>query len=762
MAASPTSTRSSDDSTGYTSGAKDHALRREKALPHREKLQQVLKTYWGFDDYLPLQREAMQCVMEDRDSLVVMPTGGGKSLCFQAPALCREGLAVVVSPLLALMKDQVDALTTCGIPAAAVNSTLSLDEKRRIAQQVEAGQLQLLYMSPERLVAPRTIEFLQNQHVSFFAVDEAHCISAWGHDFRPEYRDLRLLRERFPDSAIHAYTATATETVRRDIAQQLGLRDPQVLVGDFRRPNLLYHVARRERGFGQICSVIDRFRGQSGIVYCITRAEVDKTCAGLRELGYSALPYHAGMSDDDRIRNQDAFLTEQTDTIVATIAFGMGIDKSNVRYVIHAGMPKSLENYQQESGRAGRDGVEAECWLLYSGSDVMKWKHVLANGRGEAGAAAEAALEKMHDYATSVTCRHASLIAHFGQHWDSGPCNACDVCLGMLDVIADAMVIGQKIVPCVLRLRERCGADYVAKVLTGSREQRIVAMAHDQLSTWGILSEFRRHDVRQWIEQLVNQGFLCLVDQEFVNRPGKYQIVQVTDEGRRLLAGKAEPTLTKPRKQLSSQTSTSVLDSWEGVDRGLFDTLRQLRREVATLLNVPAYIVFGDAALRDMARRRPSSLAGFLEVHGVGQKKSDDFGSQFVTSIASYCREHGVTMDVYPETETTSPQPPPTLSASAVQAFPLFDEGLTVEQVAERLCRAISTTYGYLDAYIRHRGTTDASCWVPQAELDQIEAVAKHAGTGRLKPIYDALHGRIGYERIRLAISCLANRAAGR
>ncbi len=301
-----------------------------------QALQHILKTYWGFDDFLPLQREAMQCVLGNRDSVVVLPTGGGKSLCFQAPAMCREGLAVVVSPLLALMKDQVDALTACGIPAAAVNSTLAADEKRRIAQQVESGQLRLLYMSPERLVVPRTIEFLQNQHVSFFAIDEAHCISAWGHDFRPDYRDLRLLRERFPTTAIHAYTATATEPVRQDIARQLGLRDANVLVGDFRRPNLQYHVARRQRGFGQLCSVIDRFRGQSGIIYCITRAEVDRTCAVLRELGYSALPYHAGMSDDDRIRNQEAFLTEQTDTIVATIAFGMGIDKSNVRYVVHA------------------------------------------------------------------------------------------------------------------------------------------------------------------------------------------------------------------------------------------------------------------------------------------------------------------------------------------------------------------------------------------------------------------------------------------
>ena len=333
-----------------------------------DDVKQVLKQFWGFDDFLPLQRDAIQCVLDDRDSLVVMPTGGGKSLCYQAPALCREGVALVVSPLLALMKDQVDALTACGVPAAAVNSTHAVEEKRRVAQRVESGELRLLYMSPERLLTPRTLDFLANQRVSFIAIDEAHCISAWGHDFRPEYRGLRTLRDRFPDVAVHAYTATATDQVRRDIVGQLGLRDPKVLIGDFHRPNLKYHVARRERGLGQICQVIDRFRGQSGIVYCITRAEVDRTAALLCELGYSAIPYHAGLSDEDRIRNQEAFLAERVDTIVATIAFGMGIDKSNVRYVIHSGMPKSLENYQQESGRAGRDGVEADCWLLYSGA----------------------------------------------------------------------------------------------------------------------------------------------------------------------------------------------------------------------------------------------------------------------------------------------------------------------------------------------------------------------------------------------------------
>jgi ATP-dependent DNA helicase RecQ len=345
-------------------------------------------------------------------------------------------------------------------------------------------------------------------------------------------------------------------------------------------------------------------------------------------MGYSALPYHAGLSDEERVRNQEAFLTERTDTIVATIAFGMGIDKSNVRYVIHSGMPKSLENYQQESGRAGRDGVEAECWLLFSGRDVMTWRRLNDRNPDESRDTAVVALEKIDGYAKSVQCRHASLLEHFGQPWTYGPCNACDVCLGKLELMDDALVIGQKILSCVLRVRENYGADYVAQVLTGSRDQRIVASGHDKLSTWGLLSDFRKQQVRQWVEQLVGQGFL--------SKEGEFNLVRVTDEGRRLLAGQVNPTLLQPAKESRAPSAALSADSWDGVDRNLFDTLRQLRRDEATQRAVPAYIVFGDATLRDMARLRPTSLEQLLQVRGVGQKKSADFGQQFVDCITNY------------------------------------------------------------------------------------------------------------------------------
>jgi ATP-dependent DNA helicase RecQ len=490
-------------------------------------------------------------------------------------------------------------------------------------------------------------------------------------------------------------------------------------------------------------------------VYCITRAEVERTAAVLQEIGYSALPYHAGMSDEDRANNQDAFLTEQADTIVATVAFGMGIDKSNVRYVIHTGMPKSLEHYQQESGRAGRDGEKAECWLLYSGRDVMTWKRLLDQSTGEARDAALAALQKIDAYATSVTCRHASLIEHFGQKWTHGPCNACDVCLGKLELVDDALVVGQKILSCVLRVREKYGADYVSLVLTGSSDQRIVAAGHDKLSTWGILKEFRKQSVRQWIEQLVTQSYLA--------KDGEYNIVRVTEKGRRLLAGELTPTLLVPAKAGRPAAAAVDQDSWEGVDHGLFDALRQLRREEAVSRAVPAYIVFGDKTLRDLARQRPSTVERMLDVHGVGQQKAANFGQQFVECIVGYCSQQGLTMDVRPEKglpkrpTSTTPSPPP---PAAVKAFPLFDEGLSVEEVAQRLGRAMSTTFGYLDAYLRHRKVVDPVPWLATQEFEEIADAARRSGAERLKSLYEALDGRISYEHIRIAVVCLENRAA--
>lgn len=594
-----------------------------------QQLLSAMKQYWGYDSFRPLQEESMRAVIGDRDSVVVLPTGGGKSLCFQVPAVCREGVAVVVSPLISLMKDQVDALTDCGVSAAFVNSTLSFEEKKQVAARVRAGEIRLLYVAPERLVLPQTIDFLRSVGLSFIAIDEAHCISQWGHDFRPEYRSLSMLRDEFPDVAIHAFTATATEDVRDDIAAQLQFDDHEMLVGSFDRLNLNYKVERRSKDrVGQICEVIDRHKYESGIIYCISRKDVEQTSSQLNDQGYNTRPYHAGLTPDDRQAAQDAFIKEDVDTIVATIAFGMGIDKSNVRYVIHSGMPKSLENYQQEAGRAGRDGLEAECCLFYSMGDFVLWQRIIEMNESDANEAAVASLQGMANYCTGVVCRHKSLIEHFGQEWEREDCGACDVCGGDLELIDEPLIIGQKILSNIVRTGQRFGGEYNALVLKGSNDRRIINNRHDEISTYGLLQEHPQRAIRDWIEQLAGQGFLV--------REGEYNTFRVTPSGRSLLRGDVEPRLLKPQVKDDRppvRRNAPAEDSWDGVDRDLFDNLRQLRRDKANERGVPPYIVFSDAALRDMARRKPGTLEEFREVKGVGDKKLEEYGEDFLAEI---------------------------------------------------------------------------------------------------------------------------------
>jgi ATP-dependent DNA helicase RecQ len=595
-----------------------------------ERFAKALKKYWGYDSFLPLQAEAVVCAGQGRDSVVVLPTGGGKSVCFQVPAVTLPGMAVVISPLISLMKDQVDALVECGIAAGRLDSTLTSGEQSEVLTAVAKNELKLLYLAPERIVSDRFVEFLCKTELSLIAVDEAHCVSMWGHDFRPEYRQLGKLKDAFPGVPVHAYTATATAQVRDDIVVQLRLNAPKIFVGSFDRPNLVYKVRRRTNLLEQVCSVLDRYKGQSGIIYCIRRKDVDRLCAQLTAKGCSAAPYHAGMDDEDRKKNQDDFINEKVDIIVATIAFGMGIDKSNVRYVIHAGMPKSLEHYQQESGRAGRDGLEAECCLFYAGGDYGTWKRILADGDSKEAEIAMTKLGAMYNYCTSVSCRRHTILSYFAEQPGSDNCSACDVCVGDADCMEEPMETAQKIISCVLRLDERFGADYTASVLTGSREQRIIENGHDSLSTYGLLSDFAKRVVRDWVEQLTGQGYLRKV--------GDYNVLNVTEEGWCALRGNGTPRLLKPTEKKRA-LSKAEKESWQGVDRELFEVLRKVRRTIARGKGIPAYVVFGDAALRDMARLKPSSIEDFLQVSGVGEQKSRKYGKVFISAIREYCSE---------------------------------------------------------------------------------------------------------------------------
>ena len=579
----------------------------------------------------------MLAALSGRDSLVVMPTGGGKSLCFQAPAILQDSVTVVVSPLISLMKDQVDGLRECGVAAGQMNSSQSLDDLRAVERSVLRGETKLLFVSPERLAMPRCREFLREANVRTFAIDEAHCISHWGHDFRPEYRQLQTLREQFPGTSVHAYTATATPQVRRDIAEQLGLVDPLFLVGDFDRPNLTYRVLPRHDESKQVFDVVERHRGEAGIIYCIRRKDVDALAEKLRRRGLNVVAYHAGLTQEERREAQEAFANEKCDLVVATVAFGMGIDRSNVRFVLHTAMPKSVEHYQQESGRAGRDGLEAECVLLYSGSDFMTWKSMLAMSPSSSNvdaAHAESMLRHLNDmdrYCSGATCRHRALVEYFGQQFEA-ECKACDICLGETESVADALTIAQKIVSCVYRLRETFGVAHVVSVLRGEDTERIRTRQHDQLSTYGLLKGCPTHDVREWIYQLIAQDFLTQTSDE-------YPVLRLGPRARDVLRGFAEVTLRQPavrnKERLPSAPERLRVADDGPYDRQLFESLRAWRRSEAEERGVPPYVIFSDKTLRELARSRPSTRYELLGIYGIGEAKLEAFGDAVIQVITA-------------------------------------------------------------------------------------------------------------------------------
>jgi ATP-dependent DNA helicase RecQ len=590
-----------------------------------------------------LQEQAIRAGLERRDSLVVMPTGGGKSLCYQVPADLAQRTDIVVSPLISLMKDQVDGLRECGYPAAALYSGMPPDTVRETEAQIAAGRYRLIFVAPERLLTPRFLQFVERLQVRAFAIDEAHCISHWGHDFRPEYRQLAELKSRFPQASVHAYTATATERVRADIVQQLRLKDPAVLVGAFDRPNLVYRIVPRVDTHAQVLEVLQRHSRQAAIVYCISRKDTEGMASFLQGNRLRAAFYHAGMEPIDRRKTQDAFASEQIDIVAATVAFGMGIDRSDVRCVVHAAMPKSIEHYQQETGRAGRDGLEAECVLLYSAADVIRWESLIeksaaeAEAPGQVIAASRELLEHMRRLCTGAHCRHRKLSEYFGQQYSRPNCEACDVCLNEVEGLADATVTAQKILSCVARAGERFGAEHVVDVLLGADTERVRRWRHERLSTYGLMKGTSRKALTNMLYQLLDGGLLERTSDE---RP----VLRLNQASWAVLRGQRAVRLLQPKTEVGKTRFDR--ESWEDVDLGLFESLRSLRREIADQRGVPAYVLFSDATLRDMARLRPGSAAAFLSVRGVGERKLADLGQRFLDHIASYCRANGLSLDV--------------------------------------------------------------------------------------------------------------------
>ncbi len=594
----------------------------------------ALKQHFGYDTFRPLQEQIVRDALSGRDVFALMPTGGGKSLCFQLPALLRPGLTIVVSPLISLMKDQVDALRASGVPATFLNSTLDATEARARLRGLYNGEFRLLYVAPERLMLASFIEKVKEWNVAQIAIDEAHCISEWGHDFRPEYRELKKLRGLLPDVPIIALTATATERVREDILEQLKLRDPQVYVASFDRPNLTYRVVPKASPFDQLLAFLGERPNESGIVYCASRKSADSIASKLNAAGVPAKPYHAGLEPNERAANQEAFLRDDVRVVSATIAFGMGINKPNVRFVVHYDLPKNIESYYQETGRAGRDGLPSECVLLFSAGDVMKQTRFIDEKSESEARIAREQLRQMVHYAETRECRRTTLLRYFAEERPNEPCNGCDNCLNPQETF-DGTIAAQKFISCVLRIQQRSGfafgLNHIVEVLTGADTEAIRQRGHHEISTYGIGKELKREAWQALGRELLRLGLVEVA-------PGKFATVQVTAAGREALRERTPITLTKqPDKPTAkSRRRAGAIEC----DEALFEDLRLVRRDLADQRNVPAYVIFSDVALREMARSYPTSPAEFRRIPGVGEQKLKDFAKPFLAAINNYLETH--------------------------------------------------------------------------------------------------------------------------
>ncbi len=595
----------------------------------------ALKHHFGFDAFRPLQAEIVADVLAGRDVFALLPTGGGKSLCFQLPAVMAPGLTVVVSPLIALMKDQVDALTAAGIAATYLNSSLDGDEARRRLRELGRGTYRLLYLAPERLALPHVIEDLQRWNVARFAIDEAHCISEWGHDFRPDYRRLAGLRRTFPGVPLLALTATATERVREDIVASLGLREPARYVASFDRPNLAYRVLPKTDTFRSLLGIVRGRVKESGIVYAASRRGVDTLAEKLRAAGIAALPYHAGLEPKERAYNQERFVRDDVRVMCATIAFGMGIDKPNVRYVIHHDLPKNLESYYQETGRGGRDGLPSECVLFYGAGDVAKQLGFIDEKDDRERELALAGLRQMQEYADTTACRRRVLLGHFGEELAPGPCGNCDNCLAPRARF-DGTIVAQKFLSTVARVRQAggfsVGLNHLADILVGKETEKVRDFNHDRLSTFGVGRDVGR---TQWLDigrELVRLGLLA-------RTPGLRSTIELTTDGRKTLVDRTPVEMTVAPVSTSAASvggSGSRDAALGGGDEALFDELRALRKRLADERDVPAYVIFPDTTLRAMARDVPADGRALRAIPGVGDKKLVDYGEAFLAAIAAF------------------------------------------------------------------------------------------------------------------------------
>jgi len=735
-----------------------------------DSLRPLLKQYFGFSSFRPLQEEIIHDALAGRDVFAVLPTGGGKSLCFQLPALARPGLTVVVSPLIALMKDQVDALQAAGVAATFLNSSLAAGESRPRLRGLHNGEFRLLYVAPERLMLSGFVEDLQKWNVNLFAIDEAHCISEWGHDFRPEYRQISALREKFPTVPMMALTATATERVRGDIEQQLHLRAPRCYVASFNRPNLTYRVSAKSGSYEQILNFIRARRRESGIIYCQARKMAENLAARLSADGIPAAPYHAGLAPAARSKNQEAFLRDEVRVVCATIAFGMGINKPNVRFVIHYDLPKNIEGYYQETGRAGRDGLPGECLLLFSPGDRVKYgRFIDEKPDPKEREIARAQLEQIVHYAEVAGCRREFLLGYFGEKFGVPPssgsgspadgtpnaavnCGGCDNCLAPRQTW-DGTLAAQKFLSCVYRIREKSGfgvgVQHVVEVLCGADTEKVRKFGHESLSTYGIGQE---HDRAAWGavgSELVRLGFL------FQN-PDKFNIVELTDEGRAALKSRHKITLTKP---VTAPEPAKRRAGEIACDETLFEQLRALRKQLADERGVPSYIILSDVALRQMARFYPANDRDLSRISGVGEKKQREFGPAFLRVVAVHLQNNPRQM--FADDSFSEPAAPmrSRLTDTVRETLHFFRQGREVGEIARLRGLKEGTILSHFEEAILAGEEVDVNRLVePKARKEIAAALAGHHEAG-LSAVFENLGERHSYGQLRI---CRALNQLGR
>lgn len=727
-----------------------------------KKARTALQTTFGFPDFISIQADVIDHVLAGRDALCVMPTGGGKSICYQVPALLLEGLTVVVSPLISLMNDQMQQLRQNGVAAVVLNSTLDSDTYRRHMARIRAGEVKLLYVAPETLLKPGLLEFLDQATVRCLAVDEAHCISEWGHDFRPEYRRLAEVRARWPRAVCMALTATATEQVRRDIRTCLGFDEASQFIAGFDRPNLFLQVTPKAHPYRQTLAMIQRHAGHPGIVYCATRRQVDLLSERLAGDGVAALPYHAGLPDDARHRHQERFSRDDVQVMVATVAFGMGIDKSNIRFVVHHDLPKNIESYYQEIGRAGRDGAPADCLLLYSYGDIYKIRYMIDQMADHRRRTANLLLTTLLRYVETEACRRIVLLEYFGETYAQASCGMCDNCTTAKRPAADLSVPAQKLLSCVKRTGESFGVAHVIDVLRGSNAKKVLQRGHDRLSTYGIGTEYSALQWRHLARQLLHQGFMVQDMDHGALRltPKSWALFrgECTFQGSVPEAGTAAaPAAAATAPKAAATTKTGPAPPPHDAD--LFDRLRAVRKELADAASVPPFVIFSDKTLMEMAAWYPQSAAALLQINGVGQVKAQQYGERFLAAIRDYCSERGIAEVPRPQTAAAALADPTRTSTGEKRRFvamgEAFNAGATIAELSAAHNIKHTTIVAHLERYGQAGHALNAEGLLKEIELDpstraEALAVFDRLGGQALRPVYEAFNGSIDYDTLRL------------